>query len=155
MCVCLEACCCYDSSLCLMRWDISLSLLSFFPILLSENGSSSKDVAEYALFSWWIFILLNSVQGQVGGMGEMVCGLLLQGSILTTLPAVAPLSYFHSFFSLWFSCDLLGHMWGMELALPKRTFPYLSRYCWLHNVWLIWFASYSSNDFLNHLQYNI
>lgn len=115
--------------MCLVRWDISCSLLSLFPILLYENVSSSKDVVDYALFSWWIFILLNSGQGQVEGMGEMGCGILLQGSTLSTLPAVAPLFYFHSFFSLWFSCSLLGHTRDMELALPKGTFPHLSRYC--------------------------
>lgn len=127
------------------------SLVPYFPcfpsFFLMKDVSSSKDVVDYALFSWWIFILLNSVQGQIGGMGEMGCGILLQGNILSTLPAVAPLFYFHSFFSLWFSCRLLGHTRDMEFTLPKGTSPHLSRYCWLHEVWLIWFASYSSNDF--------
>lgn len=125
------------------------SLVPYFPCFPSFFMRMSFHLRmDDALFSWWIFILLNSVQGQVEGMGEMGCGILLQGSTLSTLLAVAPLFYFHSFFSLWFSCDLLGHTRDMELALPKGTFPHLSRYCWLHNVWLIWFSSYSSNDFL-------
>lgn len=99
------------------------SLVPYFPCFPSFFMRMSFHLRmDYALFSWWIFILLNSGQGQVEGMGEMGCGILLQGSFLSTLPAVAPLFYFHSFFSLWFSCGLLGHTRDMELALPKGTF---------------------------------